>query len=143
MSDEILTESQKRFLTVTLTLLEKAMRQIKAQSFCAPEAFELYVIENTIPQPHRKPLCEKADEALAVIGQLKAKFHLEQRREDVRRKTWAQLAELWEDLQAIQSKGLRNYGEISPQLPDQLDPLLEQLVELVRKMERLVESEKK
>jgi hypothetical protein len=129
MSDEILTESQKRFLRVTLTLLEKAMRQIKVQSFCAPEVFELYVIENTIPQHHRKPLCEKADEALAAIEQLKAKFHLEQSRKDVRREIWAQLAGAWENLQAIQSKGLRNYGEISPQLPDQLDPLLERLVE--------------
>lgn len=138
MPEPLLNANQKRSLSVALRLVEEAFDEIEAQLRAGPLQGVLLEFTGVLTAEEGKALREKLAEGRQVVKDMVRQFGLEKASVDLRSRLAASLTYLWTVLADVHSKGLRDYGPISEELPQFLDPSLDRLEDLVQEMKRAV-----
>ncbi len=137
MSD-LLNDSQKFSVFVTLREFEERLRQAEAWLQGAEEQGHLYHRMLTL-SPEQGALAQQhIAEALHRIGDLARTLELSATNGDVAGYIRASLSESWANLCDIRSDKLRRYGAVHPDLAAVLDATVERLAELALGIAALV-----
>ncbi len=129
-----LNENQKRAVVVTLRLLEERLAQIER---VANEDDEGVLYRRTAHFSLEQR--EKMDELiLAMRGQIRraaVRFRLPQEEQDAVSEIVAKLDLAWESLEDSRPRKLGAYGNVDPGLKETLDPILQELIRLLFRLE--------
>jgi len=132
----LLTEGQRRHLTATLALVERAVGQVAAlaRRDGSPESALLSQGQDDIPASVREPLVAAAADVAVIIEQLVSRFQLPASSASHRRTAEALLVSSLVEIEDTGSTSLRGYGHVHPDVALHLDPLLERLHHSIAQM---------
>jgi hypothetical protein len=129
-----LNENQKRAVTVTLRLLEERLADIER----VIEEDEDGVLYRRVARfsPGQR---EKMDELIAAMrGQIRraaVRFRLPQEEQNAAREIAGKVTLSWESLEDSRPRKLGAYGNVDPALKETLDPILQELIRLLFRLE--------
>jgi hypothetical protein len=135
---DLLTEGQRRHLAVSLARVERALREIAelAETREAPPAPLLTRVIHDLPPDFGHAIQASVGDATATLGELAATFALEAPNSFHGRSVQALVISSLVVIEDTASRNLRGYGEIHPDVPPLLDPLLDRLHESVLEIGR-------
>lgn len=140
--DSLLNENQERSLTLTLRRLEKLLMKLEREADWPEEKGRLYVLHNSLrDQARQNVLRELTAQARSEINKLADFFNLTSASEDRAYLLRGELIIMWEGLVEKESKYLRGFGKVNPNLAQVLDPSIEYLVQLVLQMQAICDGE--
>ena len=116
-----LNEPQERRLTIVLTRLEGALRELRDDVIHPPENSRLTRYEDPIDPALTEPLAQIIARAQTQVEQMARDLDLQAGTNSVRRAHLAALELLNIDLYASRAKGLRGYGKVAPTTADYLE----------------------
>lgn len=131
-----LNQYQQRSLGVTLRLLEKTLDDIEAL-LAADHQGLLYAVRTEISPEREMELRRLSKDARAVLAEMMRQYELPLQQEDGLRIISARLSSAWENLEDSRPRKLRRYGQVDPEVAEELEPQVEALIRLVLTMERL------
>jgi hypothetical protein len=128
---DLLTEGQRRHLTVSLARVERAVREITALAGRgeAPPSLLLTRVIHDLPPDFGQSIQSTVGEAGATLAELASTFALEAPRSFHARSVQALVISSLVVIEDTASRNLRGYGEVHPGVPPLLDPLLNRLHE--------------
>ena len=128
---EILNENQRRHLIASLARVEQALRQIVAMAGQqpAPERAGLAHAVNDLPARFGDRIGRPVADAMATLVELTSTLELDPPASSYLRSVQALVISSIVVVEDTVSRNLRGYGDIHPELPDLLDPLLARLHE--------------
>jgi len=118
----LLNPSQRRSVTVTLRNFEISLRQALAWLDGKNENGILYRETLSLPAPKRAEMRKTIETALAEIAATSELLSLEREEWDAGGLIRSEMSVAWANLLDTQSKKLRGYGDVQPQLANVLDP---------------------
>lgn len=101
----------------------------------------LFRIENDVPEEARELLIEKIIFIRQEIKKIAGQFSLEKETISLKQKLGGKLSLLGVDVEEIESKRLRGYGEVAEGLAEALDPQLSAIKENIYKMLKFLRGE--
>ena len=119
---DLLNPSQRRSVTVTVRSFEICLRQALAWLDGKNENGILYRETLTLSAPKRAEMRKTIETALAEIAATSELFALEREEWDASGLIRSEMSVAWANLLDTQSKKLRGYGDVHPQLAYVLDP---------------------
>ena len=129
-----LNENQERAVAVTLRLLEERLADIE-RVIAEDEEGALYRRVARFSPEQR----EKMNNLIAAMrGQIRraaARFHLPQQEQDAAREIVGKLMLSWESLEDSRPRKLGAYGDVDPALKETLDPILQELIRLLFRLD--------
>ncbi len=135
-----LNENQTRAVAVTLRLLEERLSDIE-RVIVEDEEGVLYRRTARFSPEQR----EKMDKLIrAMRGQIRraaVRFHLPQEEQDAARAIVGKLMLSWESLEDSRPRKLGAYGTVDPALKETLDPILQELIRLLFRLEAVARDE--
>lgn len=131
-----LNQYQKQSLAVTLRLLEKAADDMEAL-LSSDRLGLLYEVRTEISPEREAGLRRLSSQIRRILADLVQRYQLPLQQEDGLRIISARLSSAWENLEDSHPKKLRRYGEVDPQVAEELAPKIEALIHLVLAMESL------
>ncbi len=131
-----LNQYQRRSLGVTLRLLEKALDDIEAL-LAADHQGLLYAVHTELTPELEMELRQLSGNVRALLAELAQRYQLPVQREDGLRIISARLSSAWENLEDSRPRKLRRYGQLDPEVAEELEPQVEALTRLVLAMEKL------
>ena len=131
-----LNQYQQRSLGVTLRLLEKALDDIEALLGAGHQGL-LYAVRTEISPEREAELRQLSSDVRALLAELTQRYQLPVQQEDGLRIISARLSSAWEDLEDSRPRKLRRYGQVDPEVAEELEPRVEALTQLVLAMEKL------
>jgi len=134
----VLTEAQRRALSVTLRLVEERLRELGALAEEGSAHGVLYTVIDDLTTDLRKQLGSFIQEGIQTIETLKRELKLDVDVMYKSRTIAGSLAWLWEIVLSLTAKRLRGSGEVDPALAEFLDPQLKTLAQRLVEMERCV-----
>lgn len=139
---DLLTEGQRRHLTVSLARVERAVREIAALAGGkeAPPLPLLTEVIHDLPPDFGQSIQSAVAEAAATLSELASTFALEAPRSFHRRSVQALVVSSLVMIEDTASRNLRGYGEIHPGVPPLLDPLLNRLHEALVDIGRVLKA---
>jgi hypothetical protein len=137
----LLNDSQRRHLGITLSQLQRLLREI-AILLAVPAAREGLVTEaDDIPTEFTRHAPQVIASLNTRIGELSGRFDLPHREQSRLRWVRAVLGIGIDDLQDTRATSLRAYGEVHPGLAAALDPAVRDLQGQLRALLFLLESD--
>jgi len=134
----VLNPNQKRFLMITLGVVEDELRRLKGLLRDEREERLFSRIKNDIGQEEKNLLNEKIDYLIAYLANLKKLFDLSESEFVLRYIVKATSVYLSIQLEEAMSRRLKGRGEITPDLEETLDPKLNEMRFVLRQMESMV-----
>jgi len=138
LPEPLLNANQKRSLSVALRLVEEIFDEVESLILSGPRQGTLLEFTGKLSAEEGKELLERLALGRQVVKEMVRRFALEKVPLDLRSRLTASLTYLWTVLADAYSKDLRDYGPISEELPQFLDPSLDRLEDLVQEMKRIV-----
>ena len=138
--DTYLNPSQRRSLTVTLRHFEISLRQALAWLDGKNENGILYRETLSLSEPKRAGMRRMVETALAEIALTSRLFDLKSEQQDAGGLIRSEMSIAWANLLDTQSKKLRGYGDVHPQLEAVLDPHVLQLSNLANQLANLFDD---
>ena len=132
----MLTEAQQRALEVGLGRVETELAWMEELLGWTYEGALVSFVED-LGDSQRQELQARIHEGRELIQGLRDALAL--RPDQIPKSSWivGHLAHLWVVAEECQSRYLRGYGEVAPDLPAHLDPPVQRLAELLLAMQRL------
>jgi hypothetical protein len=130
-----LNNAQKRSVSVTMVLVDQTLNLCERLLKQGGEQELLYTIEDDLSTPQKDELLRCIQEMRHILQRLNAQFQFTRHVSTVRQQIGGELSYLWTILEECASHRLRGYGPVAESLKTDLDPLLVQLITLIRAME--------
>ena len=134
-----LNANQKRAVAVTLRLLEERLVEIERMIDQDEEGILYHRVARLSPEQR-----EKMDMLIAAMrGQIRRaaeRFHLPQDERDAAREIVGILTLSWESLEDIRPHKLGAYGDVDPALKETLDPIVQELIHLLFRLEAIARA---
>jgi hypothetical protein len=127
-------DSQKRSIASALALLDEALCLFEEYGRGREIRSVFYQERNKLTAEQRQALLAAVARMRRHLRQIKNDLGLPARTEDVDRRIWGHSAGFWEMLAELNSRRLRAYGEVAPQLAEYLDPKTDQLIEELQRV---------
>lgn len=134
----MLNDYQRRGLTVTLRIVEESLEHIERILKNDGYSGVLYETRYDITKEIRKEISNRIPPAIAEIEKIADKFRLEKQIGWASNAAYGKLPYCWEILENARAKRLKRYGDISIALGKELDPHLDALIGILRKMEHIL-----
>ena len=134
----MLNASQKNALRLTLGLLEDELRHLRRLLQKGEGQRLLLGIVDDLTEEEKSLLNERIDRLKSCVICLKHAFDLTKEERAVRRIVKATSAYLSVQMEEIISDKLKGYGEISSKVKETLDPILNEMISILRQMESIV-----
>lgn len=131
----MLNDAHRRNLRIVLNLVEEKMKAVESRLARPEESGLLYTVKSDLHPDVEATLRRQVAAAYMLIRRLKARFALPTETTLASREILKGLPQLWVMLQESESRRLRGYGDIDPDDAAALDPLIEQLAQLMLDME--------
>ncbi|MBE7560106.1 hypothetical protein HS125_14675 [bacterium] len=122
-----ISENHRRVISTTLGLLDETLCQFRLWAEGRGIASVLYHMRNDLDTAQRRQVKQAVAEAQQAIACVRDKLGLAERVLLVSQTIRGDCACAWSDLQEIQSRRLRGYGDPTPELAAYLDPKLDEL----------------
>ncbi len=134
----MLNEYQRRSLKVTLSIVEKSLRDIEKILNVNDHSGVLYTFRNNIPPTAKEKVLLLMSKAYGRIRNVAEKFNLEKESKYANREAFAKLPHCWEMLEDTKAKKLKGYGDIPVGLVSVLDPELDLIIEFITEVEGIL-----
>jgi len=134
----MLNASQKNALRLTLGLLEDELRHLRRLLQKGEGQRLLLGIVDDLTEEEKSLLNERIDRLKSCVIRLNHAFDLTKEERAVRRIVKATSAYLSVQMEEIISDKLKGYGEISSKVKETLDPILNEMISILRQMESIV-----
>lgn len=141
MRDSHLNENQKRRVEIALFLLDRDLDEVMQLLKNEASSGILYAVEKDIDANVAARLVADANEIKVTIADLKTCFGLEPQVRLSSRTIRALLAASWVRIHDARPRNLGGMGAVDPTLFESLEPALVHLIEILQRMENLVESQ--
>lgn len=130
----LINDAQRRSLSVSLQLLEEELFFIQLLADHGTHHGHLLSMEIDVNAEQRRRLHQEIKKVLLHIQHLKEAFELETKSEKLSKRVMSVESYYWSVLCDQKSGKLKRYGDISEGLPGILDPTLDQIMGVLRKM---------
>lgn len=137
----LLNEGQERSLLVTLRLLEEELFMIQLLAENGNYKGKLYSLEIDLNEKQRQSLQDEIQIILSHIHSLQKRFGLKAKTEKLSRRLVGAESYYWSVLCDQKSDKIKSYGAVSRELPGILDPVLDQIMDGLRKMVEVIEED--
>jgi hypothetical protein len=139
LTHDLLNPNQRRVLTVTLRHVEKNLRRILTDLVNEEQGI-LYRTTISLPEDKRPLVRQLVEAALEQIAGLAQRFELPPEIIDHTDALRGSLALLRSDLYDVHARKLRRSGEVDPDLEAELDPAVDNLIELLREISNVAQT---
>jgi len=134
----MLNPIQKNALRVTLELLEDELRQLRRLlQKSEGERLLLHIVDD-LTEEEKSLLNEGIDRLISYVIHLKDSFDLTNRERVLRWVVKATSVYLSAQVEEVISDKLKGYGEITLKVKETLDPILNEMISILRQMESIV-----
>lgn len=136
-----LNEPQQRRIEVTLSLIEQTLLKLE-KSYLTDTSItgEMLRITSDLTPAEVRKLKSLLNQMRQHIGRLREQFQLKPQERDLRRMLAAAFTHFWAILHDCRTDKLKGAGPVDPQLKQTLDPAINQLIELARALETVIEK---
>jgi len=134
----MLNPSQKNALRLTLELLEDELRQLRRLLQKGEGQRLLLHIVDDLTEEEKSLLNERIDRLISYVIHLKDSFDLTNRERVLRWIVKATSVYLSAKVEEVISDKLKGYGEITLGVKETLDPILNEMISILRQMESIV-----
>ena len=134
----MLNPSQKNALRLTLELLEDELRRLRRLLQKGEGQRLLLHIVDDLTEEEKSLLNERIDRLISYVIHLKDSFDLTNRERVLRRIVKATSVYLSAQVEEVISDKLKGYGEISSKVKETLDPVLNEMISILRQMESII-----
>lgn len=131
----LLNEAQERSLNTALRLLEERLFYIELLLENGPYQGILFTFEINLEAEQIKQLKNLIKTMKELISELKKKFDLSVKKSNLHFLLQSTAAYFWAVLEDEKAQKLKRYGAIAETLPALLDPVIEDLVSLIQKLD--------
>ncbi len=138
-----LNEPQVRRLSVILTALEQALRELRSSALHPADSSLLTDYEDPVDPALAEPLLRQISQVETMVGRMARDLDLPKSRTSILRRHLASLQLLSIDLDTTRpSAGLKGYGQVAPATARYLEEVIPKLEALVDEIVRLLERGK-
>jgi len=134
----MLNEYQRRSLKVTLSIVEKSLRDIEKILNKNNYRSVLYTFSNNIPPAVRKKVSLLISKVYRTIRNLTEKFNLQKEFKYANREAFAKLPQCREMLEDTKAEKLKRYGDVPAGLDNILNPELDLIIKFISEMEYIL-----
>lgn len=134
----MLNPGQKNALRLTLELLEDELRQLRRLLQKGEGQRLLLHIVDDLTEEEKSLLNERIDRLISYVIHLKDSFDLTNRERVLRWIVKATSVYLSAQMEEVISDKLKGYGEITLEVKETLDPILNEMISILRQMESIV-----
>ena len=134
----MLNPSQKNALRLTLELLEDELRQLRRLLQKGEGQKLLLHIVDDLTEEEKSLLNERIDRLISYVIHLKDSFDLSNRERVLRRIVKATSVYLSAQVEEVISDKLKGYGETTLEVKETLDPILNDMISILRQMESII-----
>ena len=138
-SENYLTESQKRSLTISLFLFEKALRKSAQLLSEENETGIFYSRKSSLSSEKRLIIQKKISQTLNELALFAKKMEFSTTEENIESEIMADMSISWENLEECRSKRLRGYGNLDPRAVKLIDPAINHFSHTALELYGLVE----
>ncbi|HMN15536.1 MAG TPA: hypothetical protein PKD55_24735 [Bellilinea sp.] len=136
--EDYLTESQKRSLTSSLYLFEKALRKA-AQLLLEEDVDGIFFSRKSRLSPtKRQYIQKKIFQTLKELANFANQLGLNSTEESVENEIMADMSISWENLEECRSKRLKGYGELDPLVAQLVDPAIDHFARIALELSSLI-----
>jgi hypothetical protein len=135
-----LTFAQRNHLRVALKSFEEALRLAEDWLEKGEETGFLYTRRLQISDDKRHQAAQQIQQALADVRELSENLQYAPREEDAGRMITAEFSVAWATLVDAESKRLKSYGKIEPQVAEVIDPAFEHLAQMAMQLADLFKT---
>lgn len=137
-ADALMSENHIRGISVTLSLLDKALCEFDHWA-CGNEIRSvLYEVRNTLSPAQRRLIASEVAGMKATLHEIRAELGLEASVHSVEKMIVGSCSILWTSLVELEGPRLRRYGEVAPGVTEYLDPRIASLNDGLRRISALV-----
>lgn len=138
----MISQNHKRVITVGLYVLEKSLERIEETLTSAQDRERItYEVNDRLNDEVRNAVLQNIEKMRKIIKDLKDELKLQLQEEPIANKIKAEAAHIWQMLCDMRSGGLDRYGKTAKDLSDFLDPKVEELLEIILRIQYLMEAE--
>lgn len=134
----MLNPSQKNALRLTLELLEDELRRLRRLLQKGEGQRLLLHIVDDLTEEEKSLLNERIDRLISYVIHLKDSFDLTNRERVLRRIVKATSVYLSAQVEEVISDKLKGYGETTLEVKATLDPILNDMISILRQMESII-----
>jgi hypothetical protein len=134
----MLNEYQRRSLKVTLSIVEKSLRDIEKILNENDHKGVLYTFSNNIPPTAKEKVLLLISKVYRTIKNVAEKFNLGKESKYANREAFAKLPHCWEMLEDTKAKKLKRYGDVPAGLDNVLNPELDIIIKFITEMEYIL-----
>ena len=134
----MLNPSQKNALRLMLELLENELRQLRRLLQKGEGQRLLLHIVDDLTEEEKSLLNERIDRLISYVIHLKDSFDLTNRERVLRWIVKATSVYLSAQVEEVISDKLKGYGETTLEVKETLDPILNEMISILRQMESIV-----
>jgi len=134
----MLNPIQKNALRLTLELLEDELRQLRRLLQKGEGQRLLLHIVDDLTEEEKSLLNERIDRLISYVIHLKDSFDLTNRERVLRWIVKATSVYLSAQVEEVISDKLKGYGETTLEVKETLDPILNEMISILRQMESIV-----
>jgi len=134
----MLNPIQKNALRLTLQLLEDELRQLRRLLQKGEGQRLLLHIVDDLTEEEKRLLNERIDRLISYVIHLKDSFDLTNRESVLRRIVKATSVYLSAQVEEVISDKLKGYGGTTLEVKETLDPILNEMISILRQMESIV-----
>lgn len=134
----ILSEPQKRSVTISLMLFEKALR--KADRLLSEDEKDriFYTRKFQLNAERRQAIQEIIRQTLTDVADFSAKIGVISRTESVENEIIGDLSICWENLEENRSKRLKAYGKLDPKAAQVIDPAIDHFSRMAMQLSNMI-----
>ncbi len=134
----MLNPIQKNSLRLTLELLEDELRRLRRLLQKSEGQRLLLHIVDDLTGEEKNLLNERIDRLISCVIHLKGSFDLTNRERGLRRIVKATSVYLSAQVEEVISDKLKGYGETTLEVKETLEPILNEMISILRQMESIV-----
>jgi len=134
----MLNEYQRRSLKITLSIVEKSLRDIEKILNENDHSGVLYTFSNNIPPTAKEKASLLISKTYEGIRNVAERFNLGKEFKYANTEAFAKLPHCWEMLEDSKAGKLRRYGAVTTGLEEALDPHLNIIIDYILKIEHLL-----
>lgn len=139
----MLNDAQRNSLHIILSLIEEKMRAVTFRLAHPEEQALMFEVHNDLSSDTPQMVQEKVAEVSGLIQLLRDRLALPREVKPTSRELITGLAQLWVFLQESDSKGLRRFGDVDPDVSPALDAQIEKLANLMLEMEDVISEHRR
>jgi len=140
-TDVPIDENQKRSIACSLILLDETLCLFEDYARGREVHSVLYEEQNPLTNRQRKNLLAEIGRVRALMRQIKSALGLPTRLTDVVKRIWGHSAVFLDVVTEMESKSLRGYGQVAPELAAYVDPKAQMLLDCLRRITSIVGGE--